>query len=55
MEADLAAAQKAIADETEMLKLAEGEKKVIRVEADQLKGEKEALEARVKGAEQENS
>ncbi|RVW20973.1 hypothetical protein CK203_112297 [Vitis vinifera] len=46
VEADLAAAQKAIADETKMLKLAEGEKKVIRVEADQLKGEKEALEAR---------
>ena len=38
-----------------MLKLAEGEKGAIRAEADQLKREKEALEAQVKRAEQENS
>ena len=34
VEADLATAQKAVADEAEMLKLAEGEKRVIRAEAD---------------------
>ena len=55
VEADLAAAQKVVADGAEMLKLDEGEKGVIRVEADQLKEEKEVLEAKYKGAEQENS
>lgn len=37
VEADLAAAQKAIADKAEMLKLVEGEKGTIRAEADRLK------------------
>ncbi|KAL6342295.1 hypothetical protein AAG906_007509 [Vitis piasezkii] len=46
VEADLATAQKAVADEAEILKLAEGEKRAIRAEADQLKGENEVLEAR---------
>ena len=55
VEADLTAAQKAVADGAEMLKLAKGEKGVIRAEADQLKEEKEALEAKQNGAEQENS
>ena len=36
----------AVADGAEMLKLAKGEKGVIRAEADQLKEEKEALEAK---------
>ena len=55
VEADLATAQKAVADGAEMIKLAEEEKGAIRVEADQLKGENEALEGQVKGVEQENS
>ena len=55
VEADLATAQKVVADGTEMLKLAKGEKWAIWAEGDQLKREKEALKAQVKGAEQENS
>ena len=51
MEADLANAQKTVADGAEMLKLAEGEKGAIRAKADQLKGEKEALEGQFKGVE----
>ncbi|RVW28609.1 hypothetical protein CK203_100861 [Vitis vinifera] len=54
-EADLATAQKAVADEVEKLKLAEEEKRVIQAEADLLRGEKEALEGQVNGVEQENS
>ena len=38
-----------------MLKLAKREKRAIRDETDQLKEEREALEAKYKGAEQENS
>lgn len=48
MEADLAATQKAIADGTEMLKLAKGKKRVIRAETDQLKEKGEAMEAKYK-------
>ena len=55
VEADLATAQKAVADGAEKLKMAEEEKRVIQAEADQLKGEKEALEGQVNGVEQENS
>ena len=55
VEADLATAQKAVADGAEMIKLAEEEKGAIRVEADQLKEEKEALEGQVNGVEQDNS
>ncbi|RVW19489.1 hypothetical protein CK203_116505 [Vitis vinifera] len=40
VEADLATAQKAVADGAEMIKLAEEEKGAIRVEADQLKGKR---------------
>ena len=55
VESNLATAQKAVVDEAKILKLAEGKKGVIRAEADQLKGENEALEGQVKGVEQENS
>ena len=55
VEADLATTQKVIMDGTEMLKLAEGEKEAIRAEADQLKEKGEAMEAKYKGAQQENS
>ena len=55
VEADLATAQKAVADGAEKLKMAEEEKRVIQAEADLLKGEKEALEGQVNGVEQENS
>ena len=51
----MAAAQKAIADRVEMLKLVEGEKGVIWVEANRLKEKGEAMEVKYKGAEQENS
>ena len=44
VEADLATAQKAVADRAEKLKLAKGEKGVIQAKADLLKGEKEAFE-----------
>ena len=54
MEAELAVAQKAVADGAEKLSLAEEEKRVIRAEANLLKGEKEALEGQVKGVKQEN-
>ena len=50
VEMDLTATQKAVADETEILKLAERDKGAIRAEADRLKEEREAMEA-----EQENS
>lgn len=51
VEANLAVAHKAFADGTETLKLAEGEKRAIRAEADRLKEKGEAMEAKVKGAE----
>ena len=44
VEAELAAAQKAVADGAEQLSQVEEEKGVVRVEADTLKKEKEALE-----------
>ena len=50
----MAVAQKAVADGAEKLSLAEEEKRVIRAEANLLKGEKEALEGQVKGVKQEN-
>ena len=50
VEMDLTATQKAVADGTEILKLAERDKGAIRAEADRLKEEREAMEA-----EQENS
>ena len=55
VEADLAAAQKAIADGTEMLKLAKRKKEAIQVEVDQLKEKGETMEAKYKRAEHENS
>lgn len=51
VEADLAAAQKAVADETEMLKLAKGDKEAIRAEVDWLKEKGEAMKAKYKGVE----
>ena len=55
VEVDLATAQKAVVDGAEMLKLAEEENGAILAEADQLKKEKETLEAQVKAVEQDNS
>ena len=55
VEMDLTATQKAVADGTEILKLAERDKGAIRAEADRLKEEREAMEAKYKEAEQENS
>ena len=55
VEADLATAQKAVADGVKKLNLAKEEKGAIRAEANPLKREKEALEGQVKGVEQENS
>ena len=55
VEADLATAQKAVADGAKKLNLAKEEKGAIRAEANPLKGEREALEGQVKGVEQENS
>ena len=54
MEAELAAAQKAVADGAKKLSRVEEENGVIRVEVDTLREEKEALEGQVKGVEQEN-
>ena len=51
VEAELAAAQKAVVDGAEKLSRAEEEKEVFWAEADMLKGEKEALESQVKGVE----
>ena len=51
VEADLAADQKAIADGTEMLKLAKRKKEAIRAKVDQLKEKREAMEAKYKRAE----
>lgn len=51
VETDLVAAQKAIVDGAEALKLAEGDKEVICAEADWLKEKEEAMEAKFKGAE----
>ena len=45
----------AVADGVETLKLVEGEKRAISVEADRLKEKREAMEAKYKRAEQENS
>ena len=55
VEADLATAQKVVADGAKKLNLAKEEKGAIRAEANPLKREKEALEGQVKGVEQENS
>lgn len=55
VKADLAAAQKAVADRAETLKLVEGEKGTICAEVDWLKEKGEAMEAKYKGAEQKNS
>ena len=50
VEAELATARKAVADGSEQLCRVEGEKEVIRAEADILKREKEALEGQVSEA-----
>ena len=50
MEAELAAARKAVADGTEQLSRAEEEKGAIRAEADMLRKEKEVLEGQVSEA-----
>lgn len=55
VEADLAAAQKAVADGAEALKLVEKENGAIHAKADRLKEKEKAMEAKFKGAEQENS
>lgn len=55
VEVDLAAAQKAVADGAEALKLVERENGGIHAKADLLKEKEEAMEAKFKGAEQENS
>ena len=52
---DLVAAQKAVVDRTETLKLVEGGKGTICSEAERLKEKGEAMKAKYKGAEQENS
>ncbi|RVW53136.1 hypothetical protein CK203_080644 [Vitis vinifera] len=52
---DLVAAQKAVVDRTETLKLVEGGKGMIYSEAERLKEKGEAMKAKYKGAEQENS
>lgn len=54
VEADLAAAQKAVADGAETLKLVERENGAIHAKADRLKEKEETMEAKFKGAEQEN-
>ena len=51
VEADLVVAYKVVADGVEALKLVEGEKEVVRVEADQLKEKGDAMEAKFKGVE----
>ena len=50
VEAELAAARKAVADGTEQLSRAEEEKVAIRAEADMLRKEKEVLEGQVSEA-----
>lgn len=55
VESDLATTQKAAANETEALKLAEGEKKEICVEMDRLRKEGRAIEAKCKEVKQENA
>lgn len=55
VEADLAAAQKVVADGAKMLKLVEGEKRTIWAEVDRLKKKGEAMEAKFKGTKQENT
>ena len=54
VEAELAAAQKVVADEAEQLSRAEEEKGVVRAKADTLKKENEALEGQVNEVGQEN-
>ena len=55
VETNLAVAQKAVANGAETLKLVEGEKGTIWAEVDWLKEKGEAMEAKYKGTEQENS
>ena len=52
---DLVAAQKVAMEGAEALKLAEREREAICAEVDKLKKEGEAVEVKLKGAEQENS
>ena len=54
VEAELASARKAVSDGAERLYQVEGDREVIRVEADSLKKEKEALEGQINEAGQEN-
>ena len=55
VEAELATAQKAVADGAEKLSQAEEEKGTVRAKVNLLKREKGALEGQIKGVEQENS
>ena len=55
VESDLAAAQKAAAEEAKALKLAEGEKEAIHAEADKLREERRTTKAKFKEAKGENS
>ena len=51
VETDFTVTQKAVANETEMLRLAEGENGTIRAEADRLKKERKAIDAKYKRVE----
>lgn len=55
VETNLDVAQKAAAKRGDALKLAEGDRDVFRAEANKLKKEGEAAEAKLKGVEQKNS
>ena len=53
MESDLTAAQKAAVEGAEALKLAEGEKEVIRIKVDKLRKESKTAEVKLKEAKHE--
>ena len=54
VESDLAVAQKVAVDGAEAVRQAEGERKMTRAQASQLREERKAVEAKCKDAEQEN-